>query len=65
MNTRLAVRRSSDCGGVSLQVIETPGHVGNHLCYLLALCLIGALVCLLKVLCGVGLGLLLPVLKEK
>ncbi|KGD62933.1 metallo-beta-lactamase family protein [Alcanivorax jadensis T9] len=23
-----------DCGGVSLQVIETPGHVGNHLCYL-------------------------------
>ena len=23
-----------NCGGVSLQVIETPGHVGNHLCYL-------------------------------
>ncbi|MFT6636895.1 MBL fold metallo-hydrolase [Alcanivorax sp.] len=23
-----------DCGGVSLTAIETPGHVGNHLCYL-------------------------------
>ncbi|MCG8392726.1 MAG: MBL fold metallo-hydrolase [Pseudomonadales bacterium] len=25
---------SVDCGGVALEVIETPGHVGNHLCYL-------------------------------
>lgn len=24
-----------DCGGVSLEVIATPGHVGNHLCYLM------------------------------
>ena len=23
-----------DCGGVGLSVIETPGHVNNHLCYL-------------------------------
>ena len=23
-----------DCGGVMLEVVETPGHVGNHLCYL-------------------------------
>lgn len=23
-----------DCGGVSLKVYETPGHVSNHLCYL-------------------------------
>lgn len=25
-----------DCGGVTLEVIATPGHVGNHLCYLMA-----------------------------
>lgn len=24
-----------DCGGVTLEVIATPGHVGNHLCYLM------------------------------
>ncbi|MCU5783272.1 metallo-beta-lactamase family protein [Alcanivorax balearicus MACL04] len=24
-----------DCGGLTLEVIATPGHVGNHLCYLL------------------------------
>ncbi len=24
-----------DCGGVVLEVIATPGHVGNHLCYLM------------------------------
>ncbi|MBL7248897.1 MBL fold metallo-hydrolase [Alloalcanivorax marinus] len=24
-----------DCGGVPLEVIATPGHVGNHLCYLM------------------------------
>ena len=24
-----------DCGGVALEVIATPGHVGNHLCYLM------------------------------
>lgn len=24
-----------DCGGVRLEVIATPGHVGNHLCYLM------------------------------
>lgn len=24
-----------DCGGVTVEVIATPGHVGNHLCYLM------------------------------
>lgn len=24
-----------DCGGVAVEVIATPGHVGNHLCYLM------------------------------
>ncbi|HBL88061.1 MAG TPA: MBL fold metallo-hydrolase, partial [Alcanivorax sp.] len=24
-----------DCGGTELEVIATPGHVGNHLCYLM------------------------------
>ncbi|WP_101675618.1 MBL fold metallo-hydrolase [Alloalcanivorax mobilis] len=24
-----------DCGGIDVEVIATPGHVGNHLCYLM------------------------------
>ncbi|MEQ3724124.1 MBL fold metallo-hydrolase [Alcanivorax sp.] len=30
----LAEGDTVDCGGVTLTAIETPGHVGNHLCYL-------------------------------
>ncbi|MEQ3636895.1 MBL fold metallo-hydrolase [Alcanivorax sp.] len=33
-DTLLAESDTVDCGGVTLTAIETPGHVGNHLCYL-------------------------------
>ena len=33
-DTLLAEGDQIDCGGTTLEVIETPGHVSNHLCFL-------------------------------